>query len=259
MTGGSRTRRGRGALVLAVAAVLLLAAGAVLATAARPVRTLTASTQASSTGTAPLLLAAPALLRSRSGPVVVRARGDGTVLVAVGRADDVAAWARGAATTTASRLRGDGIATTTAAGDAQVPDPAGSDLWTDQARGTGSAELTVDPADVDAAVLVASDGSGPAPGVLQLSWTDRPVPLAAWGLLGAGALLGAVVVAGLGAGRRGRRVWNRAAPVPVVIDLRDAPPGAAPDTEALDDPDADDAELETAALRRPRGRRRSER
>lgn len=209
----ARRRRPR---VLGVLAVVLAVAGALLATVARPAQEVSAAVV--SAGTAPLLVTDAGLLERLGGRVTVRATGPGPVLVAAGRADDVAAWVDGAATTAVTGLTDDGaFSAISTPGDEQVPDPSGSDLWTAQASGTGSAELTVDPAAAPTRVLVASDGTAPAPVQVELRWTERPVPVVAWVLLAAGAL-GLVATA---AGRRRRREA-------VVVTLPPTGPAAGP-------------------------------
>lgn len=176
---------------LALLAVLLLAAGALLATVARPVERTTASLPAG-TASSPVVVLSPQALGARDGEVVVSARGDGPVLVARGSAGDVEAWARGTTTTTATGVDDDGgLRVQRSGGGATAPDPAGSDLWTAQQRGDGSARLVLAPgvaATPDGtAVLVASDGTAAAPTRVEVTWSSRPVPLVAVLLLAAGA------------------------------------------------------------------------
>lgn len=253
---GAGPRTGLRRWWVAALAVVLLLVGVLLATVARPAHQVSATAPAA--GSAPLLVLDASVLAGpdrREGPVVVRATGAGPVLVAAGASADVAAWAAGAATTTVSRTDADGTLTaSTAEGEAQVPDPAGSDLWTAQAVGTGGAELSVDPdAGALPAVLVAADGTAPAPTAVALVWTERPVPVLSWVALGAGALLGLVALSGLR--RRPRRE-----PVVVVLPQtrpatgRLAPPVTDPVTAPASTAGGDAAE--PVLLRRPRGSER---
>lgn len=203
-------------MVLAVLAVLLLGAAALLATTARPVERVTAALP--STAEAPLVVLSPRLLGARDGSLVVSARGGGPVLVARGTAADVEGWARGTTTSTATGLDDDGaVRVERAEGGEPAPDPAGSDLWTAQQRGQGSAQLTLEAPPTTGpgaqAVLVASDGTSPAPSRVEVTWSSRPVPLLAPVLLGAGAASAAAAVV----------VVLRGRPRP----RRGAPPGAA--------------------------------
>lgn len=252
---GARPRTGlRGRWVAALAVVLLLT-GALLATVARPAREARATVPTA--GSAPLLVLDASVLGGldgRDGAVAVRATGSGPVLVATGTAADVSAWADGAATTTVTAADTAGSLTaSTSQGEAQVPDPAGSDLWTAQATGTGSAELTTElttelstelTTGAPLAVLVAADGATPAPTAVELVWTERPVPLVAWVLLGAGALLGLL------AGRRPPRREPVVVVLPVTGPVAARSPGPRPPVREAS-ADADDTE--PVLLRRPRG------
>lgn len=82
-----------------------------------------------------------------------------------------------------------------------VPDPFGSDLWLEDYVQQGSLQLTVNvPAEIT--VLIASDGTAPAPGMIELTWpvdnsTPWAVPLILAGtallLLGLAALVWAIL------------------------------------------------------------------
>ena len=72
--------------------------------------------------------------------------------------------------------------------DATVPDPAGSDLWIEEVTGTG--ELSYDWSQVEGRwmMLVATDGSQPAPAV-SMTWTrEVTTPLVVPGLIVGGVL-----------------------------------------------------------------------
>ncbi|WP_067778569.1 hypothetical protein [Actinomyces vulturis] len=56
--------------------------------------------------------------------------------------------------------------------EATNANPAGSDLWLTEKKGTGSITMTLDAADPNLVVLVASDGTKPAPDV-ALSWPRK--------------------------------------------------------------------------------------
>ncbi|MBF5080584.1 hypothetical protein [Quadrisphaera sp. INWT6] len=251
-------------------AVVLLAAGALLATVARPSREVSATAAATPSAAAavPLVVTDASLLAGLDGTVRVRASGSGPVLVAVGTAADVAAWAQGAATTTLTRSGDDGSLTpTTSEGEAEVPDPAGSDLWTAQATGTGSAELTTEPTTGPGAgsaplsVLVASDGTAATPTDVELVWSEHPVPLLAWALLGAGALVGLLALRGVGGrARREAVVVTLPQTRPATGPVPDLEPAPAPATAPAPEAPADGA-TEPVLLRRPRGsdRRRDRR
>ncbi|SFR75667.1 hypothetical protein SAMN05428970_1951 [Agromyces sp. CF514] len=101
--------------------------------------------------------------------------------------------------------------TDAAAGGALEPVPAnspvGSDLWLDELSGEQSVTTTIDVPD-DIAVLIASDGTNPAPSRLTLTWPlDNATPWAGPLLLGGGLLFlvgVALVISGFVHHRRSR-------------------------------------------------------
>jgi hypothetical protein len=228
----------RRALLAALGLVLLLAgaAGAWAGQQARstwlPEDSWTATATVDDPGLA--LVTAPGVLEMRSGPVTVTATGDGPVVLALGRAEDVEAWLAGAPVTTVTGLASDtelatqdGVAGDPAGGaaeqpgeadeqpaepsgepadpaqgaeDAQaLPDPAASDLWVQTASGEREASFVPDRPDGRWLVLAASDGTSPAPSGLTLTW-QRDVDVPGWAvpLIVAGVLVALVGLAVLG-------------------------------------------------------------
>ena len=176
--------RRAGAVLAALGLVAALVALAVM-TVARPTADVSATATAPA---APVVVTAPGLLESRPGPVRVTASGEGPVLLAVGREDDVAAWVGAAAHATLTRLTAPTeVAVTTTEGELTAPDPAGSDLWLAEESGDGSAALTYQPGPGSSVLLAAGDGSGPAPAV-TLTWREATTPGWAVPLLVAGLL-----------------------------------------------------------------------
>lgn len=148
---------------------------------------------------APLLVTAPGVLEARPGPVTVEATASDAdpVLLAIGREDDVEAWVGEAAHTTVTGFSSEQSLTGEAAeGEAEVPDPATSDLWVQRETGEGSASLEYDALDGRYVLLAASDGVAPAPQELTLTWprevtTPWSVPLIVLGgllIVGSAAL-----------------------------------------------------------------------
>jgi hypothetical protein len=188
LPGRRRARRRAAPLALAAAGLVLALTALAAMTVARPATTVTAT--ASVRSAAPLLLSAPGVLESRDGAVTVRARGTGRVVLAVGREQDVTAWAGDTARTTVTRLASASVlATRDRSGAATAPDPAGSDLWVQQATGSGAASLTYHPRPGSWLVLAAGDGSGAAPRSLSLGWREHRAPDWAAPVLGVGLLL----------------------------------------------------------------------
>ena len=160
---------------------------------------------------APLLITAPGVLEARPGPVTVEVSGesDAPLLLAVGSERDVEAWVGDAAHTTVTGFSTETVLTSESTdGEAEVPDPSGSDLWVQTAAADGEVTLDYDPPEGRYLLLAASDGAAPAPAELTVTWprevtTPWSVPLI---VLGAVLLLAAVVL-GLVTERaaRGRR------------------------------------------------------
>lgn len=180
----------------------------------------TARTEADGTGAdgePQLVVTAPGVLETRPGPVTATATSPdgGPVVLVLGRETDVVAWTEGVPTAVVGGLESasslDVEAPAAAAGDADVPDPATSDLWAQVAEGQGSATLELDPPGGRWLLLAASDGTAAAPEELVLTWPQEVSTPAAVPLLvgGAVALLGALVLALVHA-RTSRRRRERA-------------------------------------------------
>ena len=183
MTGPALRRAG--AVLAALGLVAVLIAVAVM-TVARPTSAVSATAPAPSA--APVVVTAPGVLESRSGPVRVTARGEGPVRLAVGREDDVTAWVGAAAHATVTGLTSaTEVAVSTTEGEPTTPDPEGSDLWVEEDAGDGSASLEHDPQPGAWLLLAAGDGSTPAP-ALTLTWDEPTTPGWALPLLVVGAV-----------------------------------------------------------------------
>lgn len=160
---------------------------------------------------APLLVTAPGVLETHPGPVTVEATApDGApVLLAIGREGEVEAWVGEAAHTTVTGFASEQVLTgETAEGEAEVPNPAGSDLWVQREDGEGSASLQYEYPTDSYVLLAASDGVAPAPSEVTLTWprevtTPWSVPLIVLGalLFGGAVALSVVLWRGSRAGR----------------------------------------------------------
>lgn len=109
-------------------------------------------------------------LNDASGHVEVSVEGEGDLVLAVGRAADVEAWVGDAAHLTVSGVDGEQLQSRYTEGEGQVPDPRGSDLW--QSQETAEGELIhqwIDPAPGDWSILLATDGTEPAPTEISLT------------------------------------------------------------------------------------------
>jgi hypothetical protein len=166
----------------------------------------------------------PEALAAQPGKQTLSVSGADTVFVSYGRSSDVAAWLGDAEyvsvgydsetqeltselVTNESEDTGTPPATTppatpapatpdaSAAGSADPADsPAGSDLWLDEFSDEGPITTTIDVPE-DISVLVASDGTAPAPSDLELAWPiDNSTPWAG-PLIAGGALVFLVGIA----------------------------------------------------------------
>ncbi|MDJ0349226.1 hypothetical protein [Cryobacterium sp. PH29-G1] len=189
--------------VLAIVAFVLAAVMIVLGIAQRTIllepsfTSLTASVD----GDTKYTVIDPSALAASPGSQTINVRGDGAIFLAYGRSEDVAAWIGDDAYATVglSEKSGDLTSTVTEAvlpddpatadaAAATIVNPAGSDLWLEEYTGTESITTTLTlPAGIS--VIVASDGTEPAPADIRLSWaSDNSTPWAG-PLLAGGALL----------------------------------------------------------------------
>lgn len=173
----------------------------------------TEQTQIAVTGDLPYTLIDGAVLSKNPGSQTLMVRGDGKVFVSYGRTADMTAWLadttydhvtlqKGEVVTdevAASVESGDGTGTDagtdTGTGTAATGrDPAGSDLWLDEFQDDG-ALITPLKLPSDMSVLVASDGTAPAPSDISVSWPiDNSTPWAGPLLVLGGLLLAVGVV-----------------------------------------------------------------
>lgn len=193
------------AALLAVLGLVAIGLGIASATVWRSSDTVTATLPGAPD--VPVLLVQPGVLGMvDEGTVTVTATAavaDAPVVLAFATAADVVAWVGPAAHLDVVGLSSwTELATERVDGEATVPNPAGADLWAQEITGAGevTTELVPDPGQV--IMLVATDGTQPAP-ILRLSWpvqvaTPYLVPLLVGGtlatLLGLGILVWDVLV-----------------------------------------------------------------
>jgi hypothetical protein len=158
----------------------------------------------------------PDALGAFPGKQTLTVSGSDTVFVSYGRSSDVTAWLGDAPYVAvgydaeAEELTNDVVVSEPVADDSSSADaatdavppategkvaaadpaasPIGSDLWLDEFSGEGSVTTTIDVPE-DISVLVASDGTAPAPSDLEISWPlDNSTPWAG-PLIAGGALV----------------------------------------------------------------------
>ncbi|MCC3294705.1 hypothetical protein LJ756_08720 [Arthrobacter sp. zg-Y411] len=156
--------------------------------------------------------------------VDITVRSDAPFTLAVGRANDVQAWVGDASATRLSPGDGSlGLVVGTDDTGITAPNPAGSDLWVAEEAAEGELSYSWEaPAEGEWEILLAADGTAPAPTDVTLSWENdatRPfaVPLIILGALLAvlGLALGFLRSGGDGprSGRRSTGPDTGAAPV----------------------------------------------
>jgi hypothetical protein len=178
--------------------LLTLLAGVGQKTVWAPAETVTA-TAPSDGAAAPLTVIDQKLRTLHGGPVKISVKGEGSFMLAAGRPDDVDAWVGKTAHNTVSGVSDDSksLQLKHTDGEASAPSPAGSDLWVTTENASGEMNYTWNaPADGEWSLLLASDGTKPAPSSISMTFpndTSTPwaVPLMVLGglLILAGAAL----------------------------------------------------------------------
>lgn len=106
--------------------------------------------------------------------------GEGDVLVAYGRTADVLAWVGDTDHNLvgADLETGELVTELVTGAESEAPDPRGSDLWLDELGGEDVVELTSGVRS-DMSVLLATDGTAPAPDAISVQWpVDDSTPYA---------------------------------------------------------------------------------
>ncbi|TFD27566.1 hypothetical protein [Cryobacterium cryoconiti] len=195
--------------VLAIAAFVLAAAMIVLGIAQRTIFLEPASVSLSATVAedARFAVVEPSALNARPGSQTITISGSDTVFMAYGRTDDVKAWlgdepyadirlAKNAATLSSKIVEPEAVPesdpdATDPAAEAEpetITNPAGSDLWLAEFTAANTLTTTVKVPD-GISMIVASDGTAPAPTDVSLSWpTDNSTPLAGPLIVGGGVV-----------------------------------------------------------------------
>ncbi|MCQ1995057.1 hypothetical protein [Arthrobacter sp. zg-Y1171] len=183
--------RNKFAVPLIVLGVLLMLIGIGQRTFWAPPETQSVSMDAEGAEDAVVTVLEPELLAEYSDGVDITVRSDAPFTLAVGRANDVQAWVADAA---AARLSPGEDSSSLAVGTDKTgktaPNPAGSDLWVIEESGEG--ELSHDwkaPGEGDWRILIATDGTAPAPTDVTLTWENDATRPFAVPLIVIGALL----------------------------------------------------------------------
>ncbi len=183
------------AVSLVLLGLLTLLAGIGQLTFWAPAETVTASAPGDSKA-APLTVITQDVLTHGGGPRQISIKGDGKFVLAVGRPDDVDAWVGKTAHNSITGVSGDGKSLQVAGtdGEATAPSPAGSDLWVQTENANGQLDYTfTPPASGNWSLLLASDGTKPAPSSLSMTFANDATMPWAVPLIVIGAIL---IVAG---------------------------------------------------------------
>ncbi|MBP2265310.1 hypothetical protein J3A64_000774 [Pseudarthrobacter sp. PvP004] len=178
------------AALLVLLGLLTMLAGIGQLTFWAPSETVTASVP-SDTKAAPLTVIDQKLIALHDGPVKIKIQGEGNFIVATGRPDDVEAWVGETAHNTLTGVSADqkSLEVSSADGEATAPSPAGSDLWVSTEDASGELDYTWNPpADGEWSLLVAGDGTQPAPSSISMTFpnnatTPWAVPLIVLGIV----------------------------------------------------------------------------
>lgn len=216
-------------LLVIVIGLLVLALGIAQRTIWQPPADITAEVDVSSVSAgqnAPLAVIESKALNQRPGPVKVNVQGSGSLQVVQGRSDDVDAWV-GQTPHLKVASASDNFSSLNASfvgGAGATANPAGSDLWTNEQRGSGSLDYEWNaPGSGDWSLLVASDGKASAAQKISLTVpndTSTPwaVPLIVFGSVL--ILLGLLyLIFGRGKGKKDGGSGRRAASAAAVVLL----------------------------------------
>ncbi|MHA7288148.1 hypothetical protein ACX80V_00670 [Arthrobacter sp. MDT3-24] len=169
------------AVALVLLGLLTLLAGIGQKTIWAPSETFTASAPADA-AEAPLTVIDQDLRTAQGGTVKIKIEGDGNFMLAAGRPDDVDAWVGPTAHNTITGVSEDNksLQVEHADGDATAPNPSGSDLWVSTENASGELEYSwTPPADGEWSLLLASDGTKPAPSSVSMTFpNDTSTPWA---------------------------------------------------------------------------------
>ena len=116
----------------------------------------------------PFVVVPADLLTSHSGIPNISVSGSENIFAATGRESDVLAWIGDSPYSLVSGGE-DSLQVEDVFGTGKSVSPAGSDLWRNEVVGEKSLRFTANPGD-SGALLIASTGTDPAPGILRITW-----------------------------------------------------------------------------------------
>lgn len=163
------------AVSLVLIGLLTLLAGIGQLTFWAPSETVTATAPADAKA-APLTVIDHQLRTLNGGPVKFTIKGDGNFILAAGRPDDVEAWVGKTAHNTVTGVSDDNktLQVEHVEGADNAPSPAASDLWVSTENASGELEYTWNaPTGGEWSLLLASDGTKPAPSSIDMTFPNN--------------------------------------------------------------------------------------
>ncbi|GAA4834301.1 hypothetical protein GCM10023221_08730 [Luteimicrobium xylanilyticum] len=220
-------------LALVVLGVVSAALGVASATVWRADSTVTASTHPASDAPT-LVTTGPGVLGlvDDNVKITAHAAGGGDVVIAVGRADDVAGWVGDDPVTQVTGMTDwSTLATKTTSGKTPktAPDPSSSDMWVSETSGSGKVTLPWTARDGRWAVLVAAVGDDAQAPTVALTWEREVTTPWLWPLVLVGAALVVVGLVVMSLGRRRTRSRRQKAVLAAARTTVALPPATAAD------------------------------
>ncbi|MCO1338161.1 hypothetical protein BJH93_04515 [Kocuria polaris] len=179
------------AIVAIVLGAAALVAGIGQKTFWAPSETVTAAIPGS-VEAAPLTVIESGVNDVNEDPIEITIKGDGEFLLALGRSSDVDAWVGDASVNRVTEVDTEErvLKTVHEGSEDEVPNPKHSDLWVAKDTVDGETVYTwTEPAEGEWSLLVAADGSDPAPTDISVEWPNNATTPFALGLIIVGALL----------------------------------------------------------------------
>jgi hypothetical protein len=196
------------ATLIALAGMVLLAVGGLLATVFAPSSTTTATLRTD--GRRTVVSTAVGLLDLAGPRARVEARTDETgrpVFLGIGRAADVEAYLKDVPRTEVTgHDRAGGLLGRNVGSGRAAPDPAAVDVWVVSVRRPGAAAVSWPATPGQWRLVAATDGASPAPSTVSVTWSGRRTPSSAPVLIALGVMLlvaGAIILVMLRGRARG--------------------------------------------------------
>lgn len=189
------------AVILMVVGVVVSGLGLLQKTLWAPDDTITATTQIE--GSAPAVIVDPGMLNLYDTPAKLSAEGTGDLTIAQAPIESIDAWIGDSAAARVTGLAtGGGLTVEAKDGTAEVPNPAGADLWEAEVTGSGTVSLDWNAEANRTGFLIAGTGQPGEVTSVTLSWPSNAATPWAIPLMIAGGVIFVIGVVLLILGRR---------------------------------------------------------